>query len=91
MEHLKMSIRNTDRYLSAVLDEFRDDCIEGFANEYEAKKSLWHTAVVVFEVADDPEPWLDELRDIALDAWERGHYRPRQIEGTINSARRRAS
>ena len=86
-----MSVRNTDRYLSAVIKEFRDDCIEGFANEYDAKKSLWHTAIVVFEVADDQEPWLDEIRDIALDAFQRQHYRMRQIEGTINSARKKAS
>lgn len=86
-----MSIKNTDRYLAAVIEEFRQDCIGGFDNEYKAKRSLWHTAVVVFEVADDPEPYLDEIRGIALDAWLRGHYRPRQIEGTINSARRRAS
>lgn len=86
-----MSITNTDRYIQAVINEFSGDCINGFDNEYEAKKSLWHTAVVVFEVADDPDPWLDEIREIALDAFLRGHYRPRQIEGTINSARRKAA
>lgn len=85
-----MSIKSQDRYLTAVISEFRDDCLNGFTDEYDAKKSLWHTAVVVFEVADDPGPWLDEIRDIALDAFTRQHYRPRQIEGTISSARRKA-
>jgi hypothetical protein len=81
-----MAIRNIRRYLSAVIEEYRKACRDGFANEYEAKKALWHAAIVIFRTADDPEPYLDELRDIALDTG----LRPTRIETTIHSAERQA-
>lgn len=80
-----MVIRNIDRYLRAVLDEYRDDCATGFPDEYAAKQALWKAAVIVWEVADDPQPWLDELRNLALDI-----LKASRIEPTIQSARRKA-
>lgn len=81
-----MVIRNPSRYLDAVVEEYREDVISGFPNEYEAKRALWKTAVIIFETADNPDPWLDEIRDIALDV-----IRPQRIAGTIRSAERRAN
>jgi hypothetical protein len=81
-----MTVRNVDRYLTAVLDEYRETCAAGFSDEYAAKQALWKAAVIVWEVADDPEPWLDQLRNIAL-----GVLKASRIEPTIYSARRRAS
>lgn len=81
-----MAIRNPSRYLSAVVQEFRDDVADGFANEYEAKRALWKTAIIIFETADNPDPWLDEIRDIALDV-----IKAQRIAQTISSARKRAN
>ena len=80
-----MTIRNVDRYLTAIVDEYRETCAAGFSDEYTAKQALWKAAVIVWEVADDAEPWLDELRNIALDV-----LKASRIETTIQSARRRA-
>lgn len=81
-----MSVRNVDKYLDAVVRDCRDDFAAGFANDYEARQRLWKSSVVIWEVADDPEPWLDELRQIALDT-----IRATQIESTIRSAERKAA
>jgi hypothetical protein len=80
-----MTIRNIERYLTAVIAEYRDDCAGGFPDEYAAKTALWKAAVIVWEVASDPAPWIDELRLIALDV-----LKASRIETTIQSARRRA-
>jgi hypothetical protein len=80
-----VTVRNAGRYLAAVVDEYGQTCALGFSDEWEAKQALWKAAVVVCEVADDPEPWLDELRVIALDV-----LKASRIETTIQSARRRA-
>jgi hypothetical protein len=80
-----VTVRNPDRYLTAVVDEYRETCAAGFPDEWAAKQVLWKAAVVVYEVADDPDPWLDELRAIALDV-----LKPARVEGTLQSARRRA-
>ena len=74
-------VRDAARYLSAVVAEYRAECATGFSNDYDARRKLWHCAVVVFEVAENPEPWLDQLRELSL-----GHVRPTQIETTIRSA-----
>ncbi len=78
-------VRNVERYLSAVIAEYRDECATGFPNDYEARRKLWHCAVVVCETTDDPEPWLDQLRELSP-----GHIRPTQVETTIRSAERKA-
>jgi hypothetical protein len=80
-----VTIRNASRYLTAVIGEYGQTCALGFPDEFAAKQALWKAAVVVCEVADDPEPWLDELRAIALDVLKAG-----RIETTLQSARRRA-
>jgi hypothetical protein len=82
-----MNVRNVDRYLTAVVDEYRDDCAGGFPDEYEAKRAVWKAAVIVWEVADDAEPWLDELRTIALVAG----LKAGQVESTVKSAKRKAA
>lgn len=81
-----MTVRNLGRYLRAVIDEYERECAEGFSDEYAAKQSLWRHAVVVFEIADDPDDYVNELRELALDV-----LKVRRIEQTIQSARRRAS
>jgi hypothetical protein len=81
-----MTVRNIGRYLAAVVEEYRKACRHGFVNEYEGKKALWHAAIVIYRTADDPEPYLDKLRDIALDTG----LRPTRIETTIHSAERQA-
>jgi hypothetical protein len=78
-------VKNVDRYLAAVIAEYRAACAAGFTDEYAAKQALWKTAVVVCEVANSPEPWLSELRGIAADV-----LKPSRIESTIRSAKRRA-
>ena len=80
-----MTIRDADRYLAAVVSDYRQTCATGFPDEGEAKRALWKAAVVVCEVADDAEPWLAELRVIAADV-----LKPSRIESTVRSARRRA-
>lgn len=80
-----MAVRNVERYLTAVVGDYRETCALGFPDEWEAKQALWKAAVVICEVADDAEPWLDELRAIALDV-----LKASRIEPTIHSARRRA-
>jgi hypothetical protein len=79
-------VRNPARYLSALVAEYRAECATGFASDYRARLRLWHAALVVFEVSEDPDPWLDRLRDLSL-----GHIRPSQIETTIRSAERKAA
>ncbi len=79
-----MPIRNLYLYLSAVVGQFRE-AVTGSADEFEAKKALWKAAVVIFEVADDPRPWLDQLRMIAVNL-----IKPNRIESTIRSAERKA-
>ena len=81
-----MAVRNVDQYLTAVVGDYRETCALGFPDEWAAKQALWKAAVVVCEVADDPEPWLDELRGIAL----LDVLKASRIETTIQSARRRA-
>jgi hypothetical protein len=78
-------IRNPDRYLAKAVTNYRQDCASGFTDVGQAKRALWQVAVNVFEIADDPAPWLDQLRQIAA-----GHLKPGQIDSTVNSARRRA-
>jgi len=80
-----MTIRNADRYLTAVVSEYRAARTAGFTDEYAAKQALWKAAVIVCEVAGNPEPWLSELRGIAADV-----LKASRIEATIRSARRKA-
>ena len=76
---------NVDRYLAAIVREYRENCECGeFANDYEAKRALWKAAVWVFERASDPQPYLDQLREASV-----GTVKPSRVEGTINSARKR--
>jgi hypothetical protein len=80
-----MTIRNVARYLATIVEKYRDDCAAGFPDEWEAKGALWKAAVIVCDVADEPDPWIDELCIIALDV-----LKASRIETTIHSARRRA-
>ncbi len=80
-----MPIRNVARYLATIVEKYRDDCAAGFPDEWEAKRALWKAAVIVWDTADDADPWIDELRNIALDV-----LKASRIETTIQSARRRA-
>jgi len=80
-----VTIRDADRYLAAVVSDYRQTCATGFADEGEAKRALWKAAVVVCEVASNPDLWLSELRTIALDTLKES-----RIETTIRSAKRRA-
>jgi hypothetical protein len=82
-----VTVRNAGNYLTAVVDEYRETCAQGFPDEWAAKQVLWKAAVVVYEVADDAEPWLDELRAIALVAG----LKTGQVESTVKSARRKAA
>jgi hypothetical protein len=79
------SIRNLDAYLARVVVNYRDACAPGFPDDFEAKRALWQVAVSVCEIAADPGPWLDQLREIALD-----HLKASQVESTVRSAARRA-
>ena len=78
-------IRNPERYLAKAVTNYRDDCASGFTDAGEAKRALWQVAVNVLEIAADPAPWLDQLRQIAAD-----HLKPGQIDSTVSSARRKA-
>lgn len=85
-----MSVTDADRYLTAVIADYRERCDSGFSDEYAAKGALWKAAVVVLETASDPEPWLDQLRAIARDVSIGGKpFKASRIESVIRSARRR--
>jgi hypothetical protein len=75
-----------NRYLDAVVREYREDCEAGFPNDFEARKKLWRAAVIVCESADYPEPWLDMLRNLSV-----GIIKPSGISATIRSAARKAA
>jgi len=79
------TIRNPDAYLAKTVVGYRDDCAAGFSDDFAAKGALWHVALVVYEIADDPAPWIDQLRAIAADYLKSG-----QIDSTVNSARVKA-
>jgi hypothetical protein len=78
-------IRNPDAYLAKAVTNYRDDCVTGFSDAFAAKMALWQVAVSVYEIANDPEPWVGQLREIAL-----AHLKASQIESTVRSAARRA-
>ena len=79
-----MTTRSPDRYLTVVVSDYRAACALGFTDEYAAKQALWKAAVVVCEVAGNPEPWLNELRSIAANV-----LKASRIESTIRSAKRK--
>jgi hypothetical protein len=79
------SISNPDAYLARAIVNYRDECAPGFPDDYEAKRALWRVAVAVYEIAGDPGPWLDQLREIA-----RHQLKPGQIDSTVKSAARKA-
>ena len=79
------SVHNPDAYLAKAICNFRDDCTAGFGNVFAGKRALWQVAVNVYEVADDPEPWIGELISIAL-----GCMRQRHVESAISGAARKA-
>jgi hypothetical protein len=82
------TIRNPDRYLVTVVDSYRDDCDQGFSDDWAAKQALWKAAVVVYETADDPEAWLDVLAAVATGV---AGLKAGQVESTIKSARHKAA
>lgn len=75
-----------DRYLNAVIKEYAAEVGGGFTNDFEARKSLWYAAVIVFESAEDPKPWLDMLRNLSVDV-----IKPGAIANAIRSAERRVA
>jgi hypothetical protein len=81
-----MSIRNQSAYLGAVISDFAGQVTAGFPDEYAAKTALWKAAVTIWEVADDPDVYLDQLRELTLAC-----MRPTRAEATIRSAERRAA
>jgi len=84
-----MSVRNLTAYIDAVISECEEifDATGPTRNEmFEARKALWHAAVVIYEVAgDEADEYLDVLRNSAVTV-----IRPTAaIESTIRSAGRR--
>src|SRR5262245_51021714 len=77
-----MRARNVDRYLAAIVDEYRETDAD---TDFEQRQALWRAAVIVYEQAgENAEYWLDLLREASL-----GVVKPSRIETTIFSARRR--
>jgi hypothetical protein len=80
-----MIIRDPGAYLAKAVINYRDDCAIGFSDDFAAKAALWQVAVNVYEIADDPGPWIDQLCRIARD-----YLKPGQIDSTVKSAARKA-
>jgi hypothetical protein len=78
-----MKAKNLDRYLAAIVDEYRETDAD---TDFEQRQALWRAAVIIWEQAgeDNAEPWLDQLREASL-----GLVKPTRIESTIFSAHRR--
>jgi len=77
-----MAVYSPDRYLTRAIDEFASDADATF----ESRKRLWQMFVLVYELSNDPEPWVDKLLDIAATAG----MKQRDIQTTLVSALRRA-
>ena len=62
-----------------------------FASEcdatWESRKKLWQIVVLVHELSNEPEHWIDTLADIATKAG----MKQRDILTTLASGKRRAS
>lgn len=76
---------NAARYLAAVVTEFEQDCQD--QTGFDLKRRLWKAAVIVFENAPDPQPWLDQLENAASSAG----MRMTAILATFRSAERRVN
>jgi hypothetical protein len=80
-------------YLDKLMHEFRTEFRVDHANKWPAQKYLWRNAVAVFEFTRTlgdrgqtaANTAVNDLRITALDAG----FSVREIENTINSARRR--
>ena len=82
-----MKIGNVGRYLGAVVREFSRECDEGFPNAFDAKRKLWKSAVIVWEIDPEPTARIEQLRETALDYG----LRATDVSTTIESARRKAA
>jgi hypothetical protein len=78
------NVRNPDAYLCKAVCNFRDDCTAGFSDVFAGKRVLFQVAINIYEIAEDPDPWIGELIDIAL-----GHMKQRHVESAINGAARK--
>lgn len=79
-----MRVYDPEAYAARVVTEF---CDEVTGTDFEARKKLWKSAVVLYEVSPDPEHWIGYLRTAALD----NGMRAVDIEATIRSARQKAA
>lgn len=77
------AIYDPDAYAERVITEFKDDHTGA---DFETRKKLWKSAVVIYEVSQDPEPWIECLRVAALG----NGMRVVDVETTIRSAQRKA-
>jgi hypothetical protein len=82
---VEREVSDVDRYLSVVVDEFRDNAqaLTGF----DLRKRLWKAAIVVCEATGRFEPWHVELATIAH---EQGGLKASEVIATVKSARRKA-
>jgi hypothetical protein len=78
----RTDVNNPDAYLTTVTSTYQRLCDRGDSREHELRNELWRAALAVFRVADNPEPWLDLLRDASFEL-----IKASWIETTITSAR----
>lgn len=80
---MSIDVTNEERYLSAVVEQFRQEAIE--LTGFELRKRLWHSCVVMCEITDNFADWHLTLSEIAFQAG----ISPREVVATVKSARRK--
>jgi hypothetical protein len=80
-----INVHNEERYLTAVVDQFRREATQ--YTGFELRQKLWHSCVVVCEITDNYADWHLTLCQIAFQAG----ISEREAITTVRSARRKAS